>query len=371
MRTTDCLGILFPNAHDDLMFEMTEHRSMGSIPFASRYRFVDFSLSLLINAGISKVGILTKANYLSLMDHLGSGKAWDLDRKNGGLFILPPFAYGEGTYTGHIDALQNAMNFLKHSTEEYVVLCDCDVITNFSLEEMIDNHVDSGADITIAYKYGKLPENPIDVSILALDGDKVVDVLLGGKHENLCNYSLDVIIMSRKKLIEMVSEATAHSQNSISRDFLQAHVNDMDIRGYKVEDYAEILDGPDAYFRISRELLTNNERRNSLFNPERPIFTKTRDDMPTKYGLDSAVSGSLIGDGCVIEGTVKNSVIFRGVTVGKGAVVENCIVMQDSIVGEGAEIKNVTLDKDVTVSANITLCGAECYPMYIRKGSKV
>lgn len=371
MRINNCLGIVFPNVHDDLMFEMTEHRSMGSVPFASRYRFIDFTLSMLINSGITKVGVLARANYRSLMDHLGSGKAWDLDRKNGGLFILPPYAYGEGTYTGHIDALNNAMSFIRHSVQEYVVLCDCDVITNFDLEEMIDNHITSGADVTIAYKYGKLPNEARSISVFKLDGDKVTDILIGGKSNEICNHSLHIMVMKREKLIEMVEEATAHSQNSIGRDILQAHLGELDIRGYKVEDFAEIIDGPDAYFRVSKEILANKESRESLFAPERPIYTKTRDDMPTKYGLDSAVSGSLIGDGCIIEGTVKNSVIFRGVHIGKNAVVENCIIMQDSTVLEGAEIRNVTLDKDVTVSANVTLCGAPGYPMYIRKGSKV
>lgn len=372
MRNHDCIGLVFPNVHDELMFEMTEYRSMGSVPFGARYRLIDFTLSLLVNAGITKVGVLARANYRSLMDHLGTGKPWDLDRKNGGLFILPPFAYGEGTFTGHIDALNNARSFITHSVEKYVALCDCDVLTNFSLDDMMSRHVKSGADITIAYKKGVMPENPHNLMDFTFDDEgRVTDVRIDSKSNDVKDYSLDIIIMERELLLKLIDECTAHSRNSISRDMIQANVDTLNIRGYEVEGYAEIIDGPDAYFKANRDLLTDKAKRDMLFDKERPVLTKTRDDMPTKYGLDSVVKGSLIGDGCIIEGTVKNSVIFRGVTIGKNAVVENSVIMQDSCVESGAEIRNVTLDKNVTINQNVTLCGSPDYPMYIRKGSKV
>ncbi len=371
MRNNDCLGIVFPNVHDDVMSEMTIRRSMGSVPFGARYRLIDFTLSLLVNAGISKVGVLARNNYRSLMDHLGSGKAWDLARKSGGLFVIPPFAFGEGVYTGHIDALDNASDFIKHSSQKYVVLCDCDVVMNFSLEDMIEKHIETGADVTVAYKHGEAPTGTRDITTFKLDGDgKATDVLIGNI-TGVCDYSLKVIVMERERLIELVEDAAAHSQNSISRDILQANLDKLDIRGYRVDSYAEVITGMESYVRISKELLMSRKSREELFSAERPIFTKTRDDMPTKYGLAASASGCMIGDGCVIEGTVKNSVIFRGVKVAKGAVIENCIIMQDSVVGENSELKNVTLDKNVTVRDNVTLCGSPIYPMYIKKGATV
>ncbi len=372
MRGNDCLGIVFPNVHDDVMSEMTVRRSMGSVPFAARYRMIDFTLSLLVNAGISKVGVLARANYRSLMDHLGSGKSWDLDRKSGGLFILPPFAYGEGIYTGHIDALDNASDFIGHSTQKYVVLCDCDVVMNFPLEEMIERHIETGADVTVAYKHGTAPEGTKDITVFKFDRKgRAKDILITGNVKGVCDHSLKVMVMEREKLLSFVADAVAHSQNSISRDILQANIEELDIRGYRVETYAEVMTGMEAYVKISNRLLSDRKARDELFCHERPIFTKTRDDMPTKYGLRSSVSGCMIGDGCIIEGKVKNSVIFRGVHIAEGAVVENCIIMQDSTVGENAEIRNVTLDKNVTVNANVTLCGSPVYPMYIRKGATV
>ncbi len=371
MRKNNVLGLVFPNVHDELMVEMTAKRSMGSVPFCGRYRLVDFSLSNLVNAGVSKVGIVTKANYQSLMDHIGTGKAWDLDRKSGGLYFLPPYSNDQAkVYVGHIDGLFGAMTFLRHSKEEYVVLCDADVITNFDLGDMIERHIKSGADVTIAYKNGKMPANHHDVMAFELEGDKVTDITFAAG-DSTCKFSLDITVMSREKLIEIVNYGYEHNLTSLARDIFHRGLGTFDIRGYEVKEYAAVMDGPESYARITREVLSSAEVRRQLFNKERPVFTKTRDDMPTIYGLKSEVKNSIIGDGCVIEGTVKNSVIFRGAKIGPGAIVENCIVMQDSEIGDNAEIRYVTLDKKVKVGAYKTLNGSEIYPIYVRKNSEV
>jgi len=372
MRNNNLLGIVFPNARDDLMAEMTSLRSMGSMPFCGRYRLVDFSLSNLVNAGVSKVGIVTKSNYQSLMDHIGTGKAWDLDRKNGGLFFLPPYSNNAATvYKGHVDGLFGAMSFLKASTEKYVILCDCDVITNFDLKKMVKTHIKSGATITVAYKNGKMPLNQHDAMAFELDGDKVTDVIFPKGDTENCKYSLDIIILARETLISIVEYGYEHNLTSLSRDIFQPNLDKFDIRGYEVTDYAAVMDCPESYARITNEVLANPEIRRQLFCKERPVFTKTRDDMPTIYGLNSEATNSLIADGCVIEGTVKNSVLFRGVKVEAGAVVENAIVMQDSVIGEGATIEYATLDKKVTVGAGKTLRGTAVYPIYVRKKAEV
>lgn len=372
MRSNKILGIVFPNVHDELMGELTERRSMGSVPFCGRYRLIDFSLSNLVNAGISTVGIVTKYNYQSLMDHIGTGKAWDLDRKSGGLFFLPPYSNNDAKiYKGHLDGLAGAMHFLKSSKLRYVVLCDADVISNFDLSDMINKHIESGADATIAYKKGKMPLNHHDVMAFTLDGDKITDITFAAPEQKDCNFSLDITVMSREKLIEIVKYGYEHNLTSLSRDIFQKAYNDLDMRGYEVTSYAAVMDSPESYARITAEVVGNADIRKQLFLSERPVFTKIRDDMPTLYGLDSAVKNSLIADGCVIEGTVINSVLFRGVKVGKGAVVENSIVMQDSVVMENSEVQYVTLDKKVTVEAGKTLRGTSIYPIYVRKGAKV
>ncbi len=372
MRKNNVMGIVFPNVHDEFMAEMTQLRSMGSVPFFARYRLIDFSLSNLVNAGISKVGIVTKSNYQSLMDHIGTGKAWDLDRKNGGLVFLPPYSNNEAKiYKGHVDGLFGAMNFLKHSSEKYVVLCDCDVLTNFDLNSMIETHINSGADITIAYKKGRMPENHHDVMAFKLNNNKITDITFAAPDIDNCCFSLDITIMSRELLIEIVNQGYEHNYTSLSRHIFQKSIGKLNMYGYEITDYAAVISSTDAYVSITSEVINNAEIRQQLFCGERPVFTKTRDDMPTIYGLNCDVKNSIIADGCVINGTVKNSVLFRGVHIGHDAIVENCIIMQDSIVGDMTDLKHVTLDKKVSIGNGKTLKGTSVYPIYVRKNAIV
>lgn len=372
MLSNQAMGIIFSNSHDDLIRELTEIRSMGSIPFGGRYRLIDFPLSNLVNAGISKVGIITRSNYQSLMDHLGNGKPWDLDRKKGGLYILPPYGnVDSGVYVGPVDALAGIMNFLERSSETYVVICDSDVVCNIDLTPMMEAHIEKHADVTIAYKHGLLPKNHRDIMSFAFnDSGRVKDIELSQKIDGACDFSLDIMIIERELLIRLVKEATARNQTSLGRDIFQHRVDDLRIFGWRVDDYAAVMDCIATYVQCSMDLLDPDVRA-QLFTRERPIYTKTRDDMPTKYGLGSLVKNSVIADGCFIEGTVENCVLFRGVHVQKGAELRNCIIMQDSVIGEDARISYVTTDKDVQVTAGRVLTGAASYPIFIRKRTTV
>ncbi len=373
MRANEVMGIVFPNAHDDLMAQMTVLRSMGAVPFGARYRLIDFSLSNLVNAGITKVGVITRANYQSLMDHLGSGKPWDLDRKKGGIFFLPPYGYSETrVYTGHVDALQGAMSYIRKAKEQYVVLCDADVISNIDLSEMLAQHEHSGADVTVAYKKGKLPKNHRDIMSFYFNGEgRATEVLLSNAIDGDCDYSLDIVVIRRELLISLVAEASAKGKTSLWRDVLQPQADTLKIYGYKVDSFAAVMDGIDSYVAANTALIECPKARQELFCKERPVYTKTRDDMPTKYGLEAKVTNSLVADGCIIEGEVKNCVLFRGVMVGKGAVLENCIIMQDCSIGEGSDLKYVVFDKNVTTGSRLSLCGAENFPVYIDKGQRI
>lgn len=371
MRANEVMGIVFSNVHDDMMVELTERRSMASVPFGGRYRIIDFTLSNLVNAGIRKVGLITKANYHSLMDHLGAGRPWDLDRKKGGLFILPPNNSGYSMNGGSVDALLGVMSFLKHCNEKYIVLCDADVVFNMDVEAMVDAHIEKNADVTVAYKYGRIPKNPRDLMLLDVDADgKVTDIIFEEESDLNFNYSLDMMVIGREKLIELVEAAASHNYASMSINVFQRHLSQLNMYGYKFDGYAATMDGIATYYNANMELLDKSVRQ-QLFNRERPIYTKVRDDMPAKYGLGSAVSNSVIADGCIIEGTVENCILFRGVRVGKNAVVKNCILMQDTVVGEGANLTYVTTDKNVVISKGRQLTGSENYPMTIRKNSTV
>lgn len=371
MRANEVMGIIFSNVHDSMMAELTEKRSMGSVPFGGRYRAIDFPLSNLVNSGIRKVGIITKSNYHSLMDHLGAGKAWDLDRKKGGLYIIPPYSIGNGLYAGNVDALMGIMTFLKACTEKYVILYDSDVICNIDMELIVDQHIKTGAEVTIAYKHGALPNNPRDLMYFEIGrGRKIRDICFSGEAGKQCNYSLDIMVLEREKLIELVEFASIHNHTSLSIDVFQHHLDTLRIYGYKVDEYVVVLDGINSYFNSNMSIL-NKDVRDQLFTRERPIYTKTRDDMPAKYGLGAATANSVIADGSVIEGTVENCILFRGVTIGKDAVVKNSILMQGTVVNEGASLNYIITDKDVTISKGRRLIGSENYPMVIRKGTTV
>lgn len=372
MRTNNILGLVYANVHDDLVPELTTLRSMGSLPFAGRYRLIDFSLSNLVNAGISQVGIITKQNYQSLMDHVGGGKAFDLDRKNGGLFILPPFSTASSgeIYKGHLDALAGIMPFLLRAKQEYVVLCDSDVVSNVDISDMFNRHIESGADFTVAYKRGKLPKNHEDIMTFDFDADTRVTAISFPKASESADYSLDITITKREFLIDLVNEMTEKGFTSISRHLLAGGVERFKIFGYKVEGFAEVVDSPKTYFSLNMKLLESKIRK-SLFNKERPVYTKTHDCMPTRYGLISDVKKSLIAEGCLIEGTVKNSIVFRNVTVEEGAVVENAILMQGAVVKKGAKVDHTVMDKLSVVGEGVNVEGTKQNIRYIGKREKI
>ena len=352
MKNNNVMGVVFANVHDDLIRELTEVRSTASVPFGGRYRLIDFPLSNMVNAGISKVGVIPKYNYHSLMDHLGSGKPWDLDRKSGGLSILPPYVTSNvSMQTGHIDSLSTIMSYLRGSKEKYIVMCDADVIGNINIENILKDHYSSGADITIAYKNGPLPKSNRDIMSFEMnDCGRVTKIRLSE------NYG--------------VKGALEENMSRMWRDVFAAKVDSLKIHGYEVKEFALVIDGTESYANANFALL-NPKIRAELFNPERPIYTKNRDDAPTRYGLNSAVKNCLIADGCVIEGEVSNCVVFRGVKIEEGAKLSNCIIMQDSIVKKDADLKYVITDKNTEITEGRALCGAPTHYMSIRKSATV
>lgn len=372
MNRNDVMGVVFANVHDDLVSDLTAVRSMASIPFGGRYRLIDFSLSNLVNAGISRVGVIPKFNYHSLMDHLGSGKPWDLDRKSGGLSILPPYLTPEAhLISGHVDSLDSIRNYLERSKEKYIVLCDADVVSNIDLQKMLDSHFKNNADITIAYKHGKLPKSHRDIMSFEMDENKKINkIIMSDNFGSVCDFSLDVIIMQRTMIMELVRTAREQNASNLWQDVFQPRVNSLKIFGYEIKECAWVIDSPTSYAQANFSLL-DPKIRNDLFAVQRPVYTKVRDDVPTRYGLDSKVSDSLIADGCVIEGRVENCVIFRGVRIEKGAVLKNCIIMQDTVIKNNVNMDCVITDKNVTVSDVRNLCGVPTHYMFIKKHAVV
>jgi len=366
-------GIIFSNTHNNII-DLTEKRTLGSVPFGGRYRLIDFPLSNMVNAGIDRVGVLTKYNYQSLIDHLGSGREWDLSRKVGGLHILPPFGYTsqDGIYRGRLEALRGAVDFLRHSNCEYVVMSDCNIVSNVDYNELLDYHVRKGADITVMYKEANVSEEEAAVStfIKVDNASRITDVLIRPKYEGVGNLSLNVYVVSKSLLIDLIRDGSAKGEISFDIDVLQSKRDSLKIFGYKYDGFAEDIFSMQSYYRANMDLL-NPEARKVLFPADRPVYTKIRDEVPVKYGIDAIAKNSLIADGCIIEGEVENCILFRGVVVKAGAKVKNSIIMQGAVIGSKCEVNNVIADKNVVFNDYRVVTGTIDYPVYLAKGSRV
>lgn len=367
------LGLIFASINDSAVIDLTKLRTMGSIPYGGRYRMVDFPLSNMVNSGISEVGVITKSNYGSLLDHLGSGREWDLARKKGGLHLLPPFSQvGSGTYQSRLEALSNIWSFVEHTKAQYVVLANSDLVTTIDFTDALAQHQSSGADITVIYAKGLYNrDKSTNGCILQIDEENTIkEVLTNPMLSGECNISLDMFIMTTDFLKQVVLEAISKNQKSLIRDLLQARKDDFVFKAYEHKGRFFKIDSLEAYYKANLALL-DTDTRNNVFNSEAPIYTKVGDNAPVKYGLESNVKNSLVADGCMIEGTVENCVLFRGVKIAKGAVVRNCVLMQGTEIGEGCNIDAIVADKNVTISENRVLTGSPEYPLYLGKKATI
>lgn len=374
MANANALGIIFPNSYDSLVPELVTERSMASIPFASRYRMVDFVLSSMVNSGIDNISLIVRKNYHSLMDHLGSGREWDLTRKNGGLNIVPPFA--EKTikvYNGKIEALASIVEFLNSQKEEYVVMTDANYALNFDFKVLIEAHKASGADVTAVYTAEELPAGAVEnqannkglyYTFDVVDG-KVANIKINPKDAGVQNFSLNIYVMSRKTLVAQIRDAYVRGYAYFERDILAPNLDKLNVQAYKYDGYVARISSMKSYFDENMKLL-DEKNLDALFAGE-TIYTKIRDDNPTRYIAGAKAANSMVADGCVIEGTIENCVLSRGVKIGKGAVVKNCVLMQDTVIEADASVEYVVTDKNVTITAGKDIKGTDTFPVYVAK----
>ncbi|MBO5353709.1 MAG: glucose-1-phosphate adenylyltransferase subunit GlgD [Lachnospiraceae bacterium] len=374
---TSALGIIFPNSYDATVPELANVRLMASIPFASRYRLIDFILSGMSNSGIDNISLLVNKNYHSLMDHLGSGREWDLVRKNGGLTLFPPNAEKTSLhYTGRISALESMVGFLRHQKEEYVVIADTNCAVNFDFKDLVETHAASGADITIAYNESEIPDGYLNLSgeggfyySYGLDNGRITKIYVNPTEEGTHNLSMNIFVIKRELLIEMVDVAFVRGLRYFERDVLLNSLDKLNVRGYKFDGYVARITSLQSFFNENMKLL-DDANLNALFDAA-PVYTKIRDDNPTRYIAGAKVENIMAADGCVIEGEVENSILFRGVKIEKGAKVKNSILMQDTVIKAGANIEYLITDKNVVVSDDKTMKGTDSYPIYITKNTTV
>jgi glucose-1-phosphate adenylyltransferase len=371
----NCLGIIFSDMQDWNITELASHRSVAAIPFGGRYRLIDFPLSNIVNSDINKVCIITKSNYRSLMEHVGSGKDWDLSRKKGGILIFPPYALGEnhGLFQGRLDALKRVLDYIVSSKEKYVVLSDCDMIYNINYRDVIDYHEKKNSDITAVYTRTNIEKNSSIHKILyELDDDgRADDILVYPITKGTYNVGLNTWVMDKDFIESLIYDAIARNYKDFSYDVLARKVHSLRIYGYEYTGYFAHIDSLQSYYENSLGLLNANNLQRLFYSKTGPIYTKTKDSTPTRYCTDANVKNSLIASGCVIEGNVENSIIFRGVKIDKNASVKNSIIMQHSAIGENAKLDSIITDTYVQVTNSRILLGYSNCPFFIKKYSVV
>lgn len=367
-------SIIFADAYSHQASELVNKRTLASIPFGGRFRLIDFVLSSLVNAGVANVAIIPKRNYASLSDHLGDGKYWDLHHRNSGLKILSPFFRADNNNEvfmarGKLDALRSVQPYISSLKEEYVVISNGNLIANIDFSDAFNFHLESGADITAVYA-NTASSSAQNLELTVGEDGRISNIVYGDGNGDKKNISLNVYIMKRDLLMEIISFADAHDLYSFDKYALINNVEKLKIMGYNHKDYAQIVYTTNDYYKASMEMLCE-DKRSSVFNPDRPILTRVKDSVPVLYKYNAKISNSLIADGCKIDGTVKNSIIFRNVTIETGAVVENSIVMQNTVISRDSKLSCTILDKDITVSENKVLCGDKDYPFVLAKNSKI
>ena len=365
-------GIVFSYKKRPELRELVEHRMPASVPFGGSYRAIDFALSNLRNAGVTDVGVVLHGNYQSVLDHLGSGKVWDMSRKYGGLKLLPPFAdnrpYSAGAFRGRMEALAGVRSYLAEIRQDYVVLSNSDLIINYPLDAVFREHLASQADIT-AMCIPVRELSPTGIYFRLYENGDIAQTYCDAPFADTYR-SLEIYILRRDLLLSLVDECAAQNKYNFGRDVLAGMSGRLKLHAYVWRGYAAQLRSVKEYYDRSMELLDPAVRA-ALFAPDRPIFAKVDDGASSYFVPGSSVKNSIIADGCTIEGTVENSIIFPGVHVGSGACVRNCIIFKNVSVGEGAQLSCVIADKYVRIEKAHQLISNANYPVVISRDSAV
>ena len=372
-------GIIFSNLHDKNIPELTRMRTMASVPFACRYRLIDFALSNMVNSGISEIRVITHTNYRSLMDHIGSGKDWDLARRSGGLIVLPPFITSfdgsETLYRSRLEALLGVRSSIDHITTDYVIISDCDVICNIDLNKVLAQHIESKASITLVVKDYDFKDRRLkNTTVIDSDADNnVVDIESNPLHctgrKGVC---MNIMVLSTADLKLYLSDAVSHGYTSFMNDVIRRNIGTGKVKTFHHDGIFRNIYSMREYYDCNMELLRDEEFFMSLFgNKNRPILTKVRNSAPTKYSETASVRNSLIADGCIIRGEVENSIIFRGVHIGENTKVKNSILFQDTDVGNDCFLNCVIADKNTVIRDERILSGHDTLPFYIDKGKVI
>lgn len=370
------MGIIFANIYDSSLGELTNKRTMASLPFGGRYRQIDFTLSNMTNAGIRRIGIISRYNYQSLMAHIGSGEEWDLELQEGGLEYLTPYSLADSvaSYRGKLEALHSVLEYMHFGRDDdYVVLADSSVLYNINLTKVLEAHIISGKDITVVTKEGIANgEKRLDLAVKLNQKGEISDMAVDYTAPADYLASMGLFVIAKDLLVRYVQEAVARNLYRFERDFLlrQFQAGNLSVNVYKFGGVALYNESTEEYYRGNLASI-DEDIRHDLFSGNHPVYTKVRDRVPSYYGEECHIENCTVADGCFLEGTARHSVLFRQVSIGKDTTVEDCVIMNDTVVGENCELKCVILDKNVVVRPGSKLIGTAQNPIIIKRGEVV
>ena len=372
----ECMGIINLNKRGSSINKLTYNRPVASIPIGGRYRVIDFTLSNMVNSEIQNIGIFADDRHRSLIDHIDNGKHWDLNRKIDGLFMFSPEDKSrDNSYViqgGDIYNLFSNIDYIEKSKQKYVLISPSYMICNIDYKNILDHHKKQENDITVVYKkVYNANEDFIKCSTLNIDENgKVVSMGNNTGARKDCNISMEMYIMSRNLFLNLIYDSISTGEYSYIDDLISGNINKFNIGSYKYNGYLKCINSIQSYFEANNDLLKTNVAE-ELFYSDRKILTKVKDEPPTFYASDSDVENSFISNGCVIEGTVKNSILFRRVNVEKGAIIENSIIMQNCIIKRDVKLDNVVFDKNVVISEGKELKGDNKMPIIVDKNARI
>lgn len=372
----ECMGIINLNKNGDNLRELSNSRIVASIPIGGRYRIIDFTLSNMVNAGMKNIGIFSDQKYRSLTDHLGNGSHWGLSSKNDGLFVFSPENTKEQIHhnlkKGDLQNIFSNIDYIEKSKQKYVLISPSYMVCNIDYKKAFNYHKSSSKDITIIYKdETDIDKNFLGTTILNISrNNKILSMGSNIGRKSKGNISMEMYIMKKELFINMIYMAVSNGGYSYIENYINENLDILNVGGYEHKGYLKCINSTNNYFQVNKDFL-NIDIANELFYSDRKIYTKEKNNQPTLYTETSNVKNSFIATGCVIEGDVKDSIIFRKVHIKKGTVIRNSIIMQNSIIEEDVKLDNVILDKNVYISNKKELKGDIKLPIVVEKNIRI
>lgn len=366
------IGIVLAGGNNYRMKELSQKRAICAMPMAGSYRSIDFTLSSMSNSHIQKVAVLTQYNAKSLNEHLNSSKWWDFGRKQGGLTVLPPTVTADNSnwYRGTADAIYQNLDFLKKSHEPYVVIASGDGIYKLDFGKVLEYHIEKKADITVVCREMEKEINVERFGTIRMNEDYRIEEFeekpLRAKTNTV---SCGIYIIRRRLLIEMIEKCAEEDRYDFVRDILIRYKDMKRIYGYKIKDYWRNIASVEDYFSTNMDFLKPDVRK-YFFKQYPDIYSKVEDLPPAKYNVGSRVKNSLISSGCIVNGEVENSVVFKKSYIGNNCVIKNSIILNDVYIGDNAYIENCIVESRGTIRANSRFVGEEGIKIVIEKNER-